>query len=506
MENRDSYKKIVGSRIDDWKKIEKDYLYERELKEDDELAYVDINEFYSSQTDRCKRKDINQVKHYDALRFKCERKHRKLKRMLTEYNFQKSCFLLDILLRKGAYRFQVRMYANDLKLILGKNYKELIKQMVEAKWIEEHAMPHYFDSEENRKDTRYLKVIGKVGSCKRYPITDEKVLETITKYKKRHFKGLDALHAQVKYIVDYNTHNARFKGSYINLLQLNQQIKQGHKTCKIGGLCNRVYGFATEVKRSERKLIRLLHDLDAAITEIDISACFPLIIIALFNDPTIVRYALTDSNLVEKIVQRIGNIDVEPELIFRMTEGYYKDFYNSFWRTMLENIIPGWQEVVEKSMSKEDKVKFKEAAKKERFLLKKSVVYVINSNPQRVAWVGHLTKAMKKNYLYSALGHLLDQLKDINFNFEQILGDKKHYDLGRLKGKDSYAPYKNLGILLFRLEAFAMQLVMASLWEEGIWFLPIHDSMLCRKKDSPIVAALIQLSFIKVIGMNPNLK
>jgi hypothetical protein len=67
--------------------------------------------------------------------------------------------------------------------------------------------------------------------------------------------------------------------------------------------------------------------------------------------------------------------------------------------------------------------------------------------------------------------------------------------------------YKDLSFILQSIESDIMVLgVMSELMERGIRALSIHDSILCKEKDIPLVKEIISRHFEKVTGFKPFLK
>lgn len=393
-----------------------------------------------------------------------------------------------------------RIRATDLQIILGKNYKGILMCCEKLKILEVSRIPNNYYSPKKECYHTEISVIKSKAGFRFILLKDKKAINARKKYLK-----IDSFDKNKQRC--YNLHLMNTFASYIigedeKSRRLNKAFRNCFAEQSIGNYGNRIYSFILNLKREERKYVKPLHNIDAETSEADISAPQAFILFLLIFHPHIIRYAFKSEEIAIIISDIIYDIEFSDEMLINWERSYYYgDFYIDFWARMLDEIYSNWEELILNTISKEDREKIEEAKDKKRQLAKRSFMVIINSriyfDEKNNAGIKPIIDAMEQSSVYSGLGVLIKVLKSNVLNLKAICPNEN------LQLKKHYEPYKNLGIIITRIESYFMHEVYKRI---DFWGLLIHDSILCEKENLEKMKKVYNDVYFEYTNFIPQIK
>jgi|GEM_PF-3465874 len=486
---------IEKNRISSWEDIERYLELESELV-DTESSIVEDPYKWFSPWGRKKNYQYQKERLVYGYKSNIQSKYQQLEKKYNDSVLERVYKLTQIIACSVGYNTLRKFRAIDLLTLLGGDYKDILELCQKSGLFKLVKIESPFSSPDDTKHHIQISVLYRKNKknksqFERCILKCKTAINAFHNYRKARSHYRTEREQLIKELTEYNLNAARFIGDSIEEKRYNKSLHYLNQRALIGRYCHRVYCLITEVSREIRKNIRPMHDIYARIRELDIKASQPFFLVQLILNPGLVRLAFKNERVVRLLEHIIYSIDFSDELIRRLQEAIRKDFYTVFLKPMLNTLDPDWQLTVESILSPKDLNKLKKANNKERFLLKKASAILQNSNPRTVFWTSKMIGLMKRNLLYNGLGCLIDELNNNSLDLSALLVGKDKEELSGMK--EPYMPYKNLGIIIFRIESFMMQEVFIGL--NGTWCLLIHDAILCTEKDTKKVLECFEETF-----------
>ena len=467
--------------IPSWEQTEKNIEYEQELYEFEVENRDTINPYkYYSIFGRRKETNLEKLFGDKEVRFygyltASKNKLEKLIARTSSSMAERVSILVFMVVSHVGYNSFKRIRAKDLQTVLGKGYKSILNHCEELKIFKVSRIPTNYNSKKREIYHTEISVVKSKAGFQSILIRDKKALNARKNYLQ--ISDIDERNQDC-----YNLHLMNiFASTLEEKNEKSKRLNRAFRNCfaeqSIGDYGNRIYSFISNLKKEERRYVKPLHNIDAETAEVDISASQPLTWFSWIISPHLIIYAFKSKQITVLLSDIIYDIEFNDEMLINWEKAYYEgDFYIDFWANMLDEVYPIWEELILNTISKEDKEKIEEAKDRKRQLAKRSFMVIINSriyfDEKNNAGTKPIIDAMEQSSVYSGLGVLIKELKSKVLNLKAICPNEN------LQLKKQYAPYKNLGIIITRIESYFMHEVYKKI---DFWGLLIHDSILCEK-------------------------
>ena len=433
-------------------------------------------------------------------------KHRNLIQKSSKSTAERVAILLFVIVSHVGFNTFKKLRAKDLQLLLGKDYKTVLKLCINLNIIRVRNTPSKFFSDTYKACHNEIAVINRKGCFKKVVLQDKKALKARKSYLLK--TSLNYTKEQKKtFRLHYrNLLASHVLGSSKTANKINEQLLNFSPYQSIGSYCYRVYSFISNLKSDKRGEVKPIYNPYTSTSELDTKASQPFICLCLMKCPHLVEYAFKNAQIGVLLSDLLYGIEFSDELLFRWEQAYYqKDFYLDFWAKMLFEIDNNWELIILRLSTEEQRQKIKASSNEKREIAKLSFMLLLNSksfyNEKTGTGLKPLLDKLEQHPVYSGLGVMLKVFKSKILDFKKIMGNDNN-ELSNLK--KPYTTNKNLGLVITRIESALVQKVFRAVPNK--WSLILHDAIICETENIKEFESAFKATFLEEVYTYPKLK
>jgi hypothetical protein len=374
---------------------------------------------------------------------------------------------------------------DQLQLILGIHYKTLLIELKGAKLIEESNLTNSHNTDQvtrafklsNRllyldiSTVKEIMTVQKEGKrkTKRGTVTNKKVINAMKKYEEK-YKFINVTDKKMREIlldnhsraiIDLNSLSNLEPDSFDMIEYFNEE-KQDHNY-KIDQYGKRTHTIFTRLHKGLRLQIKDKNEIDAIANEADITNSQPYFLLLVF----------TAHNYLNKVVP----VEVVNELYF-LSDVIKTKAFNNYRNDVLKGILyDEYANALDEQLSDWSDLDTYDSKRNHA----KKLFYQIVFSADYMCNVIRMEKEILYS-LYPDVFRAVERLKSISF--AEYLGSD-------CRPEKPYKPYKNITILLQRLESLITDMIYVELYNAGIWALKCHDSFTFKNYQTAEVKVII---------------